>query len=133
MTTHEPALTAAGRFDIAMAPADPMLEGTGRFDFTKTWEGEVEGTGRGVLLSAGDPGTGTAGYVALEVFSGTIAGRRGSLALTQHGAMTADGQQLRYEVVPGSGTDELAGATGTVELDAADGDHRVIVRLSFAR
>lgn len=134
MTTSDqttPDVTAAGRFDIDLGPAEPVLDGTGRFDFTKTWEGDVAGTGRGVMLSAGDPGAGAAGYVALETFTGTIAGRRGSLAFSQHGAMSGGGDDLTYAVVPGSGTDELAGATGTVELDTTGGDHRVVIMLRF--
>lgn len=42
-------------FDIDLAGADALLEGTGRFDFTKTWAGGLDGTSRGVMLSAGDP------------------------------------------------------------------------------
>lgn len=124
-------ITAAGRFDIDLVPAEGVLPGTGRFDFTKTWSGDIAGASTGVMLSAGDPGAGAAGYVALEVFEGVVAGRSGSLALQQFGTMGGGIDDLRYEVVPGSGTDGLAGASGVVDLDASGGDHRVSLRLQL--
>jgi len=40
-----------------------------------------------VLLSGGDPQTGTAGDVAVETVSGRLGGRRGSFALQQFATM----------------------------------------------
>ncbi|OYO01103.1 uncharacterized protein DUF3224 [Propionibacteriaceae bacterium ES.041] len=113
-----------------MTPGDPLLGGTGRLNFTKTWSGGMAGTGRGVMISAGDPGSGEAGYVCFEIFEGSIDGHEGSAVLQQFGKMTGGDSELRYEVVPGSGTDELAGITGVVELTVDEtGQHRV--RLSY--
>ncbi len=120
---------ASGRFDIDIAPADALLAGTGRFDFTKTWTGGIEGTSAGVMLSAGDPASGTAGYVAIEVFEGSIDGRTGTIAFQQLGSMADGAEALRYEVIPGSGTGDLTTVTGELVLDAAHGDHTVMVRL----
>lgn len=119
--------STTARFEIAMTP-DPEgdLDGAlGRFTFTKTWAGGVVGTGRGVMLSAGDPAGGAAGYVAIETFSGSVDGREGTVAFQQFGAMTAGGQRLEYAVVPGSGTGGLVGMTGTVALTIVDGAHEV--------
>jgi hypothetical protein len=125
-------VTASGRFDIIMTPGEAILAGTGRFDFTKTWQGEVSGTSVGVMLSAGDPSIGTAGYVAQERFEGTIGSRRGTVVFQQFGAMVSGLPELRYEVAPGSGTAELANLIGVIELDAAGGDHTVTIRLRSA-
>lgn len=113
-------------FTIDLVPADALLAGTGRFDLTKQWSGDIVGTSQGVMLSAGDPSTGSAGYVALERFVGTIGTATGTCALQQLGTMV-DGQQvLHYEVVPGSGTEGLAGLSGRVDLVVdEDGTHRV--------
>jgi hypothetical protein len=47
---------------------------------------------------------------------GTLHGRAGSLAFQQLGVMRDGDQELRYDVVPGSGTGELAGIDGTLAL-----------------
>ena len=73
------------------------------------------------MLSAGDPGAGAAGYVAIETVRGTLAGREGGFALLQRGVMFAGGVTLDYSVAPGSGTGELVGITGTLALDTSNG------------
>lgn len=118
-------METTAEFDIRMTPVDGLLDGTGRFDFTKTWRGGVDCTGQGVMLSGGQPDQGEAGYVALETFAGSIDGRSGTVTLQQFGSMTPAGQELRYELVPGSGTGDLAGIAGTVELTIVDGMHTV--------
>ncbi|MBK6874237.1 MAG: DUF3224 domain-containing protein [Kineosporiaceae bacterium] len=118
-------------FSIDLTPADGLLEATGRFDFTKTWSGGMQGSSRGVMLSAGDPQSGNAGYVALEVFDGIIDGHRGQVALHQFGSMNQGGYELRYELVPGTGTAELAGITGAIDLVIDAGTHRVTVRYAI--
>lgn len=76
------------------------------------------------MLSAGDPQSGAAGYVAIEVFAGVLAGAEGTFALQQLGSMRDSQQHLTYEVVPGSGTGDLVGITGTVTL-TIDSTHHV--------
>ena len=73
------------------------------------------------MFSAGDPAAGAAGYVAIETVRGTLAGREGSFALLQRGLMLPDGISLEYVVAPGSGTGELVGITGTLDLDTSNG------------
>ena len=117
--------TTHAAFTIDLQPADPVVANTQRFEFHKSWSGGMQGSGSGVMLSAGDPSTGSAGYVAIETFTGSIGGRSGSLAFQQFGTMSGGDPVLRYEVVPGSGTEGLAGVSGTIELDVVDGEHRV--------
>jgi hypothetical protein len=117
---------ARGTFDVQLTPAEPELAGAvGRFEFTKTFRGDVEAVGVGVMLSGGDPRQGSAGYVAIETVSGRLGDRVGEFALQQFGVMSAGAQTLHYEVVPGSGRGALEGLAGTVRLTVdRDGTHR---------
>ena len=120
--------TARGTFEIERRPGAP--EGGGaiaRHDFAKRFTGDLEGDGVGLMLSAGDPATGTAGYVAIEVVTGTLDGRRGSFALQQYGTMSGGEQRLEYEVVPGSGDGELGGIGGRLDLSVEDGAHSYVL------
>jgi hypothetical protein len=121
--------TANATFEIQMTPADAGLSGVGRFDLTKQWRGDLAGTSTGIMLSGGNPQAAAAGYVAIEVFVGALNGMEGTFALQQFGTMLGDDQRLTYEVVPGSGTGDLAGLTGTVTL-SVDDTHRV--KLDYA-
>ncbi len=118
--------TASGTFDVTIRPGESELDGAiDRFDLSKSFHGDLEATGKGVMLSGGDPQAGEAGYVAIETVDGRLGGREGSFALVQLGSMHAGSQALAYEVVAGSGSGELAGIVGTLHLDVdADGTHR---------
>ncbi len=118
--------TAKGTFDIAMTPGPPEVEGAvGRFDFTKTFHGDLDATGRGVMLSCGNPQTGAAGYVAIETVEGRLGDQSGGFVLQQLGMMQHGSQTLHYEVVPGSGHGALASISGTFHLTVEeDGTHR---------
>ncbi len=116
---------AQGTFAITMTPGPAELDGAAaRLDFTKAWSGDLEGTGAGLMVSAGDPGAGAAGYVALEVFTGRLADRSGGFAFAQFGRLVDGTPSLTYAVVPGSGSQQLAGITGSLELTVdQDGTH----------
>ena len=118
--------TARGTFRIEMTLGTPELDGAvGRFDFTKSFAGDLQGEGTGLMLSAGDPQSGSAGYVAIETVRGRLGERSGSFALQQLGMMDGAAQTLHYEVVPGSGAEQLQGLTGTLHLTVEeDGTHR---------
>lgn len=113
--------TAHGRFEIVLTPGDGLLAETGRLDFTKVWTGDFAGEGVGVMLSAGDPSSGAAGYVAIETVTGSLAGRSGGFAFLQQGLMSDGQATIRYAVAPGSGTGALVGITGSLEIDPANG------------
>ncbi|WP_342372303.1 DUF3224 domain-containing protein [Propioniciclava soli] len=129
--TDVPLSAGNASFVIDLAPDDPLLDGTARFAFTKTWEGALTGTGRGVMLSAGDPALGEAGYVALEAVTGEVEGRLGTFVLQQLGTMTDGASTLTYTVVPGSGTGELAGLSGSIEILVAEDVHQVQFDYAF--
>lgn len=109
-----------------MTPAAAEVSGSvGRFDYTKTFRGGLEATGEGVMLSAGTPQSGEAGYVAIETVHGRLDDLDGSFSLQQFGVMHDGGQTLHYAVVPGSGEGALEGITGTLDLTIdEDGTHR---------
>ena len=117
---------AKGRFDVTIQAAAAELDGAvERFALSKTFHGGIEGTGEGVMLSSGDLKSGNAGYVAIETVRGRLGEQEGSFALQQFGSMHDGSQTLHYEVVPGSGTGQLTGITGTLYLDIdEDGTHR---------
>ncbi|MDA8332379.1 MAG: DUF3224 domain-containing protein [Candidatus Dormibacteraeota bacterium] len=120
---------AAGTFSVVMVPGGDELASTvRRLDFNKTFSGDLQGTGSGLMLSCGDPGAGEAGYVAIESVDGQLGGRTGGFSLQQLGMMHQGSQTLHYEVVPGSGRGELRGISGTFHLTIdPDGTHRYVL------
>lgn len=117
---------ANGTFDVKMQPAPPELDGAvSRFELSKTFHGDLEGVGAGIMLACGNPQSGSAGYVAIETVRGRLDDRVGGFALQQLGLVRAGSQTLHYEVVPGSGDGELQNITGTFHLKVdEDGTHR---------
>ena len=114
---------ATGTFDVKLAPqtSDPPL---GRFLLDKQYHGALEGASKGEMLTAGSGAAGSSGgYVALEQFTGTLDGRKGSFVLQHSGTMTAGAPQLTITVVPDSGTGELKGLTGKMNITIVNGKH----------
>lgn len=112
-----------GTFEVAITPDAGGTEQVARWHLAKTYAGDAVGTGAGLMLSAGDPSVGAAGYVAMEVAEVAIGDRTGSFALQQLGTMADGEQSLTYLVTPGSGTGDLAGIAGRLDLDIRDGVH----------
>jgi hypothetical protein len=116
---------AHGVFHVNLTPraAGDSPAPLGRFLISKRFEGGLEGTSAGEMLSAGDPSSGSGGYVAMEWFEGRLGDREGRFAL-QHGGTLDRGQQaLSITVVPGSGGGGLEGIAGHLELRIVDGRH----------
>ncbi len=68
----------------------------------------------------------------VEVVDGSVAGRDGTFALQHSGTMHDGEQHLSIRVVPGSGTDELAGLRGEMDLTVdGDGVHHYELRYSL--
>lgn len=119
---------AHGEFDVKASPlAQEQFEGgteLGRFSLEKQYHGELEATGKGEMLTAGTAVEGSAGYVAMERVAGTLGGRRGFFVLQHLGSMAGGGQHLTITVVPDSGTGELVGLEGRLEVTVtANGKH----------
>jgi hypothetical protein len=119
MTHH-----ARGTFTVKVQPLTPApAEGIARFSIDKEIHGDLEATTKGEMFSAGDPEAGVAGYVAIEVVTGTLAGKHGSFALQHSATMEPSGRKMTVIVVPGSGTGELKGISGSFDIQIADGKH----------
>jgi hypothetical protein len=118
---------ATGTFDVKVAPLtldDKTAPATlGRMSIDKQIHGDLEGTGKGEMLTAATSVKGSAGYVAIEQITGTLKGRKGSFVLQHRGVMAHGKFELLVTVVPDSGTDELTGLAGTFNIIIADGKH----------
>lgn len=115
---------AHGTFTLKMQPLSPApAEGLARMSISKELHGNFEGTSQGEMISAGHPKSGSAGYVAMELLTGTLDGKHGGFALQHSGTMNQGGQALQIVVAPGSGTGELIGIAGTFSIAIANGQH----------
>jgi hypothetical protein len=121
------AFHASGTFEVKLLPqplADAGADATlGRMSIDKTFSGDLQGTSKGEMLTAGDPAKGSAGYVAIERVSGIVQGRIGTFALQHSGTMNRGAFQLAVTVVPDSATGDLAGLAGTFDIKIVDGKH----------
>ncbi len=115
---------ARGSFTVKVVPLTPAPADTlSRFSINKELHGDLEATSQGEMFSGGDPKKGTAGYVAIEVVTGTLQGKHGSFALQHLATMDAQGRKMTVVVVPGSGTGELAGISGSFAIEIDNGQH----------
>jgi hypothetical protein len=117
---------ARGKFDVKMSPqpTDEAVEGGpwGRMSLDKRFHGDLEAVSQGEMLAVSSASVkGSAGYVAMERVSGTLNGRKGTLALMHRGVMTRGVPELSVTVVPDSGTGELEGLAGSMAIDVSDG------------
>jgi len=122
MTTH-----GSGPFEAKLNPESPEDKvgdpTVGRMSIDKQFHGDLEATSKGQMLTAMTDVKGSAGYVAMERVTGTLRGRSGSFALQHSGTMTRGVPQLSVTVVPDSGTGQLAGIAGKMEIKIAEGKH----------
>lgn len=122
MTKH-----ASGTFDVKLVPQAPVDKTEdavpARMTIDKQFHGDLEGASRGQMLAAGTSVKGSAGYVAIEQVSGTLRGRTGTFVLQHSGTMTRGVPQLSVTVVPDSGTGQLVGISGRLDINIVDGRH----------
>ena len=119
-------MNAKGTFDVKVIPqaADDSAGGPfSRLFLDKQFHGDLEATSKGQMLGAGTAVEGSAGYVALELVSGTLHGRRGTFILQHTGSMTKGVPAMSVVVVPDSGTDQLTGLAGKMTIIIAGGKH----------
>ena len=118
---------AAGSFEVNVQPlsnaevsSDPLF---GRFLLAKKFSGDLVAEARGQMLSAGTATQGSAGYVAIDQVTGTLDGRKGGFVLQHSGTMTRGAPALAISVIPDSGTGELTGLSGTLQINIVDKKH----------
>jgi hypothetical protein len=118
---------ASGTFTVKLTPQElhKTIEGApvGRLSIDKQFQGDLEGSSIGEMLSAMTEVKGSAGYVAIERVTGTLHGKRGTFVLQHNGVMTRGAPRLSCTVVPDSGTGELTGLSGSLAINIVDGKH----------
>jgi len=116
---------ASGTFEVKLTPQDDKAGDptVGRMLIDKQYHGDLEATGKGQMLTAMTDVKGSAGYVAIERVTGTLHGHSGSFALQHSGTMTRSAPELSITVVPDSGTGQLAGLAGKLDIKIAGGKH----------
>lgn len=124
---------ATASFDVTgwdESPYDEPEDGPrlARATVTKVFRGDLEAESTAEVLlcqrDASDLSAG-GGYIASERVVGRLGGRSGTFVL-QHGGLGGAGTAPRTfgHVVPGSGTGDLAGLRGEIEIRVdADGSH----------
>lgn len=109
-----------GPFDVKMTPqaADEREAAAflGRFNLDKQFHGALEASSVGQMIAARGGRPESAGYVALERVTGTLEGRKGSFILQHSGHSSPAGQSLTVNVVADSGTEQLAGLSGSMQI-----------------
>jgi hypothetical protein len=121
-------LHATGTFEVKIDPQVPDEKAggaaIGRMLIDKQFHGDLEATSKGTMLAAGTGAKGSSGgYVALEIVTGTLKGRTGTFVLQHSATMNRGIPQLSVTVVPDSGTGQLTGLAGTMNINIADGKH----------
>jgi Protein of unknown function (DUF3224) len=118
---------ATGPFEVKLVPLDPSFKTEdnflGRMSIDKQFHGDLEATSKGEMLSASTSVKGSAGYVAIERVTGSLGGRTGTFILQHNATMARGTPQLNIIVVPDSGTGQLTGLTGNMNIIITNGKH----------
>jgi hypothetical protein len=120
---------AGGPFDVKLTPQNSdsdvvQAANLGRMSIDKQFHGDLEAASKGEMIAAQTDVKGSAGYVAMERVTGSLQGRKGSFVLQHSGTMNRGVPQLSVTVVPDSGTGELKGIAGTMNIIIGpDGKH----------
>lgn len=127
---------ASGTFSVKLElqPASAQADAAviGRRSLEKSFQGDLEASSFGEMLSIMTAVDGSMAYVALEKVNGTLAGKHGSFIL-QHASQMVRGQPFQsIRVVPDSATDELIGLDGEMRIDVKDGEHFYVFEYSFS-
>jgi hypothetical protein len=91
----------------------------GRVTLRKTFSGPLTGTSV-VAMTSVAVGEAPAGYVAVELVTGTLDGRSGSFVLQHTGVVDGSAGSPGGVVLPGTGTGELAGLRGSMSIEHDD-------------
>ena len=128
--------TARGPMDVNIDGEPPYLEQDGlklnRNVVRKVFSGDMVGASEAQMIAAFTATPGSAGYVAIEHFTGSVGGRSGSFVLQHSGVMTRGDGRLEVTIVPDSGTGDLAGISGTLEIHNNEGQHSYVLDYELA-
>lgn len=115
----------SGEFSVGMTAqaAEADAPAIGRMLLDKQYHGALEARGAGQMLATHGSVAGSAAYVALETVTGALQGRQGSFSLVHHGLMAQGRPSLVISVVPDSGTGDLAGLSGRMDIRVEGHQH----------
>ena len=122
---------ATGDFDVKIAPVSGANEVLGRWSIDKQYHGDLVASGVGQMLASRDEKANTGVYVAIETVTGMLKGRKGSFVLAHRGMMSPAGQDLSVVITPASGTGELTGISGDLEIILENGKHSYVLRYTL--
>ena len=114
---------AVGEFEVKLVPVSAADEALMRMSIDKQFHGDLEATSVGQMMAGGNETNKARVYVALETVTGKLDGRAGSFILAHRGTMTSSDQNLSVIVVPDSGTGDLKGISGTLQINIEGGKH----------
>ena len=118
---------AKGEFSVKMSPVD----GSNTLKLEKVYTGALEGEGFGEMLATRSKIEGSASYVAIENVSGSLDGKSGAFTLVHRGVMQGENRELLVTISPDSGTEELEGISGTLEIVITEGKHFYVLSYEF--
>jgi len=125
-------MRATGKFDVKITPqaSDLAPEGPnlGRMSIEKQYHGDLDAAAKGEMITAaGIAVKESAAYSAVERVSGSLHGKKGTFALQHTGIMTRGTPSLNITVVPDSGTGELVGLTGKMDIIIEGKEHSYVL------
>ena len=119
MTHH-----AKGTFDVTITPQQTADDApVARMTLYKEFHGDLDAVANGEMLAAHEPLSDAGVYVAIDRLTGTLHGKAGSFLMAHRGMRNGDGQSLDIVIVPGSGTGQLTGITGTIGIEIVEKNH----------
>ncbi|MFD5511616.1 DUF3224 domain-containing protein [Streptomyces sp. NPDC127051] len=113
---------------VSSADSTPRLA---RSTVANAFTGGIEAGATNAAYTIAYTGEGTGSYTGLELLSGSVDGRKGAFVLEQRGTFDASGTSCTFEVVPGSGSGELAGLSGSGAFTYRHGDTSVAYEFSY--
>jgi hypothetical protein len=125
---------AKGQFDVKITPQESAPDAAvARMLLYQEFHGDLEAIAHGEMMAAGEPLTNAGVYVAIDRVTGTLHGRSGSFLMAHRGIRNAEGQELSIVIVPGSGTGQLTGITGTLGIEIVGKEHFYNVEYELPR
>ncbi|MET8756107.1 DUF3224 domain-containing protein [Streptomyces sp. NPDC004667] len=116
--------TFAGWEEQPVGPADTMPR-LAHAMVTNSFTGAIEASDTSCSYAITYTGETSGTYAGMELLSGAVEGRAGTFVLEERGEFDSSGTRCRFEVVPGSGTGELTGISGSGGFDYRHGEQSV--------
>ena len=123
ISKEEAVMSASGTFKVDLTPQEDVESPAGRMLITKTYLGDMNGSGIGQMISKRTE-NGTAVYYAIEEFSGSVNGKSGGFTLVHKGHMNKESQSLEVTILEGSGSGELQNVSGSMLIVQDVNGHR---------